>query len=241
MAKKNVRPAGASGMKPFYIALAVIAVVGVGAIVYAARGGGGGGDMATQPVELSEIADGNQLLERAQGVAVGEATAPVQMLVFSDYQCPGCAHWATRIEPMLKAEFVSTGKVQLTYYDFPLGGNFRHSFVASRAARCAGDQGRFWEYHDHLMQQQQAWSFSANTPTSQFLQYAQELGLEARQFEGCLRSDAHAEAVTASRVLGETLGVGSTPTIFLNGRRLGNNEWQDYARVREAVQAAGGA
>jgi protein-disulfide isomerase len=178
-------------------------------------------------------------MEKAQGVTAGEANAPVQILVFSDYQCPGCAHWANSIEPMLKAEFVSTGKAHLTYYDFPLGGNFRHSFLAARAARCSGDQDRFWEYHDRLMQQQTTWSYSQSAPTSHLLQYAQDLGLDQQRFESCLRSDAHAETVTANRVLGETLGVGSTPTIFVNGRRLGS-EWNDYSRVRSVVQAAGG-
>jgi protein-disulfide isomerase len=235
--KKKASAAQTSGMKNFYILLAVVAVIGIGAIVYVARSGDA--DMATAPVDMAQIADATELMERARGVSVGEESAPVQMLVFSDYQCPGCAHWANSIEPMLKNEFVATGVVRLTYFDFPLGGNFRHSFVASRAARCAGDQDRFWEYHDRLMQQQQAWSFSQSTPTGQFLQYGQDLGLDQRQFESCLRSDAHAETVTANRMLGETLGVGGTPTIFLNGRRLGN-EWNDYNRVRSAVQAASG-
>jgi protein-disulfide isomerase len=239
LAAKKKAPAGASGMKTFYVILAVVAVVGIGAIVYAARGGSSGA-MATEPVDMSEITDASQLMERARGETAGEPGAPVQMLVFSDYMCPGCAHWATNIEPMLKAEFVSTGKVHLTYYDFPLGGNFRYSFLAARAARCAGDLDRFWEYHDLLMAQQQTWSYSSSTPTSQFLQYAQQLGLDQSRFESCLRSDAHAETVTANRLLGETLGVGGTPTIFINGRRVGN-EWNDYRRVRELVQAAGGA
>jgi protein-disulfide isomerase len=223
-------------MKPFYAVLLAIAVVGIGAIVYATRGGGGGG-MATEPIDLHRTGDAQALLERAEGVTVGEQDAPVQILVFSDYQCPGCAHWATQIEPMIKAEFVATGQVRLTYYDFPLGGNFKHSFVASRASRCAGDQGRFWEYHDRLMAQQQQWSFSQSTPTAYFIEAARGLGLDQRQFEACLRSDQHADVVTANRVLGETLGVQGTPTVFLNGRAI--RDWQNYGAVRSAIQAAG--
>jgi protein-disulfide isomerase len=224
-------------MTPFYAILAVVAVVGIGAIMYAVRGGGTGG-MATEPLVLGDLDDPTALLERAQGVTVGEADAPVQILVFSDYQCPGCAHFATQVEPMIKAEFVATGRVRMTFYDFPLGGNFKHSFVASRAARCADDQGRFADYHGRIMSQQQQWSYSQSTPTSYFLEVARGLGLDSSQFESCLRSDAHAEVVTANRVLGETLGVTGTPTVFLNGRQL--RDWQDYGSVRSAIQEAGG-
>jgi protein-disulfide isomerase len=238
LAAKKRAPGGANRMRTFYIVLAVIAVVGVAAIVYAAQSTRGSA-MATEPLDLRQAGDASTLLERAQGVSAGEENAPVQILVFSDYMCPACAHWGTQIEPMVKAEFVATGRARITYFDFPLGGNFKHSFVASRAARCAGDQERFWEYHDRLLSNQQTWSYSQSTPTNFFLDVARQLGLDMRTFESCLRSDAHAEVVTANRLLGETLGVGGTPTIFLNGRQL--REWSNYSSVRTAIEAAGGA
>jgi protein-disulfide isomerase len=224
-------------MKPFYIALAVIAVLGAGAIVYATRGASGG--MATEPLDLSQVDDASTLLERARGVSMGEENAPVQVLVFSDYMCPGCAHWAGQIETHLKRDFIESGRVRLVYYDFPLP-NHRHSFLASRAARCAGDQDRFWEYHDRLFAMQSQWSFGNAPPTDQFMQFGRDIGLDARAFESCLRSDEHAEVVTANRMLGETLRVNSTPTVFLNSRQLRNDEWGNYEAVRAAVQSAGG-
>jgi protein-disulfide isomerase len=222
-------------MKAFYAIIAVVAILGIGAIFYAARSGTSG--MATEPLEI-QPADAAALLDRAQGVSVGNADAPAQMIVFSDYMCPACAHWAGRIEQMLKAEFVETGRLHYTYYDFPLAPGHRHSFVASRAARCAGDQGQFWEYHDRLLGNQSAWMYSGGTPTDQLLGFGRELGLEMRTFENCVRSDQHAEVVTANKLLGETLGVRGTPTVFLNGRQL--QEWSEYEAVRAAVQAAGG-
>jgi protein-disulfide isomerase len=234
--KKAAASSGSNNMKAFYAIIAVVAILGVGAILYAARGGTGG--MATEPLDIS-AEDAGALLERAQGVSVGDPAAPVQMIVFSDYMCPACAHWAGRIEQMLKAEFVETGQVHYTYYDYPLGGQFRHTFAVARAARCAGDQGRFWEYHDILLGQQAQWMYSNNTPVDHMLQYARQLDLDMAAFESCLRSDRHADVVTANRLLGETLGVGGTPTIFINGRAL-RQGWDDYATVRAAVQAAGG-
>jgi protein-disulfide isomerase len=237
LARNRKAPAAAGGnMKTFYAIIAVVAILGIGAIFYAARTGSAG--MATEPLDITDVSDARALLERAQGVSIGEPQAPVQMIVFSDYMCPACAHWAGRIEPMLKAEFVATGKLHYTYYDYPLGGSFRHSFFASRAARCAGDQGRFWEYHDHLLGNQPAWSYSSGPPTAQFLQIGRDVGVEQGAFESCLRSDQHAEVVTANKLLGETLGVSGTPTVFINGRQLSN--WNEYEAVRAAVQAAGG-
>jgi protein-disulfide isomerase len=233
--KKAAAGSGSSNMKAFYAIIAVVAILGVGAIFYAARGGSG--SMATEPLEIPPDQQ-RALVERAAGVSVGSDNAPVQMIVFSDYMCPACAHWAGRIEQMLKAEFVETGRVHYTYYDFPLAPGHRHSFLASRAARCAGDQGRFWEYHDILLGQQQLWMHGTAPPVDHFLRYGQELNLDTNSFESCLRSDQHAEVVTANKLLGEMLGVRGTPTVFINGRQL--QDWSDYNAVRAAVHSAGG-
>lgn len=235
MAKKKA-PAKTRGRTGLYAAIVLVLVVAVAAVLYARTRHG---DMVTQPVELTQASDANELLAQAEGIPVGEPDAPVRMLVFSDYMCPGCAHWAGQIEPMLKNELIEGGRVHYTYHDFPLP-NHPHSFIASRAARCAGDQGRFWEYHDRLFALQSQWSASQGTPTRQLLQYADDIGIDQRAFERCLRSDAHAEVVTANRLLGEALGVGGTPTVYVNGRKLGNREWQEYGSVKAAVQAAGG-
>jgi protein-disulfide isomerase len=234
--KKQNAQTRAKNMRMFYGALALIALVGIGGIVYAMSRSS---DMVTEPLDMSQVADAATLLERAQGVTVGEPNAPVKILVFSDYMCPGCGHWAGQIEPNLKAEFIDTGKVQYTYYDFPLPGH-THSFIASRAARCAGDQGRFWEYHDRLFGTQRQWSYQQSTPTNMLLQFATDIGIDRGRFESCLRSDQHAELVTANVVLGQQLGVNATPTVYVNQRRLGEREWGDYNAVRAAVQAAGG-
>jgi protein-disulfide isomerase len=223
-------------MKSFYLVLAVIAVVGVGAILYSMNRGGA---MATEPLNLS-LASADSLLARAQAIEIGSEDAPVQMLVFSDFQCPGCASWAGQLEPNIKREFVETGKVRYKYYDFPLTSIHPHAFLAARAGRCANDQSRFWDYHDRVFANQNAWAFSRNPPVDLFTRYATETGLDANAFTACLRSDRHADVVTANTLLGEQLGVGGTPTVYVGQRRLGDREWQDYAAVRAAIEAAGG-
>ncbi|MGH7449033.1 MAG: DsbA family protein [Longimicrobiales bacterium] len=236
-ARKKQAQARAKNKKMFYTILALVAVVGLGAIVYSMSRSGG---MVTQPLDMSRIANADTLLARAQGVTMGEAGAPVQMIVFSDFQCPGCATWVGRIETNLKRDFVETGKVRYTYYDFPLVSIHPHAFLAARAARCANDQGRFWEYHDRVFAGQNAWAFSKSSPVGEFTQYATDVGLDVNAFTECLRSDRHADVVTANALLGEQLGVGGTPTVFVGQRRLGDREWVDYAAVSAAIEAAGG-
>jgi protein-disulfide isomerase len=226
-------------MKPFYIALAVVAVLGIAGIVYATRGGGGGA-MATEPLELTAITNATDLMTRARGISLGPETAPVQVRVFSDFMCPGCRHWSTNVEPMLKSEFVEKGRVRLTYYDFPLTPGHQYSFAAARAARCAGDQNKFWEYHDRLFATQQTWSYSRSMPVDHFTQLAEETGLDRSAFNTCLRSDQHAEVVTANKMLGEALRVGGTPTVFINSTPLSDQQWQQWESVKAAIQAAGG-
>jgi protein-disulfide isomerase len=154
---------------------------------------------------------------------------------------PACKVWATQMEPFIKSEFVANGKVHYKYYDFPLLPGHRFSMIAARAARCAGDQNKFWEYHDVLFGRQEQWSYSAEMPIGQLLGYGTELGLNAGDFESCVRSDTHAENVSLNKKLGETLGVGGTPTVYVNSRKLGDGEWNNPAAVRAAIVAAGGA
>jgi protein-disulfide isomerase len=236
--KKTKGATAPRNMKPFYLALGVIALLGIGAILYARNNSG---EMATDLVDLTQLAEGDSLVDVAQGITIGEANAPVQIIVFSDFMCPGCKAWATSLEPMIKSEFVQTGKVRYTYYDYPLVPGHRFSMLAARAARCAGEQNKFWEYHDMLFGRQEQWSYSAAMPTEQLLQYGTELGLEQGPFESCVRSTKHVDLVSATKKLGDSLGVGGTPTVGINGRKLGDREWNNPVTVRAAIVAAGGA
>jgi protein-disulfide isomerase len=237
-AKKKAPAQGANRMKTFYGVLVAVAVVGGAAIIYAAKGGAAG-SMATEPLTMEAISSASELTQRARGFSIGAENAPVDMRVFSDFTCPGCGQWAGRIEPMLKSEFINNGRLRLTYYDFPLsGGIHTHSFVAARAARCAGDQEKFWDYHDRLFATQQQWSYSSSIPVDFLVDLAQQTGLDAKTFESCLRSDQHADVVTANKMLGEALRVGGTPTVFINGTELRN--WGNYDDVKRAIEMAGG-
>jgi len=229
--KKNQ---GTSTLKTFYWVLGAIGVLGViliGLSLFRSRGA-----TTEQPADLPPDAFASQaeLVAAARGIPSGPDNAPVKLLVFSDFMCPACQHFALRVEPSIREQYISNGKVQLVYYDFPLGGAHKYSFLASRAGRCALDQNKFWEYHDHLFQQQSNWSFERSAPVQKFIDYARELGLNVGDFEACLRSDRHTDVVSANRALGLNLGVNATPTVYMNGRMVGD-AWSDPEKMRALI------
>jgi protein-disulfide isomerase len=142
--------------------------------------------------------------------SVGPANAPVTIVEFSDFQCPFC-----RLSVPLVKEILAKypGKVRVVYRDYP-GPNHPHAQQAAEAAQCAGDQGKFWEYHDSLFERQApgvGWNF---------IELAKENGLNQDALVTCLNKGLYREEVAKDVHDGFKLGVVSTPTFFINGRPL---------------------
>jgi protein-disulfide isomerase len=234
---RNSAKTSNSSLKPFYLVIGAVALLGIGIIAYQAFGTG---EAATEPVAVDiDPAE----LARTPGIAIGREDAPVVIYEFADFQCPGCQGFASFVAPLIKERLVDQGLVRYVYYDFPLISIHPHAFLASRAGRCANEQDRFWDYHDVLYARQSRWSSMRET-TSYFVEMADELGLDRGQFDSCLRSDRYAEEVTRNLRLGESLGVNGTPTLFVNGRRLPNiPAFSDLERMvmEEAGQAPAAA
>ena len=231
MAKSNKTATPAVGGNRLYIILGVIVLVAVAGYLVIGRGGGAG---ATQPVALE--ADPAEI-QRAQGVAMGQDDAPVLLYEFADFQCPACMQFSTFAHPLIKERLVDEGIVRFVRYDFPIITSHPHAFLAARAARCAGEQDLYWEYHDVLYGRQSTWSPQRAAPTDEFVDYAQLLGMNVGEFEQCLRSDRYAEEVTRNLQLGESLGVRGTPTLMINGQLV---QVRDYNELeRRVLEAAG--
>lgn len=228
----EANPGSGSSFKWILIAIAVLGVAGIGYSIWSGRAGGA----ALGPVSIENV-DPTQIAERAQPVQKGPSDAPVQIVEFADFQCPGCAHFANNVSRALRSAYVDSGRVRFEYYDYPLVQIHPHAFLAARAARCAGDQNLFWEMHDVLYARQQEWSLDRTAPIERFTGYAQAVGANPSDFEDCLQSDAHAETVTANALLGEQLGIRSTPTVFLNGRNVGE-AWSDLEAMRGLIDEA---
>lgn len=138
----------------------------------------------------------------------GSTTARIEIVEFGDFQCPYCLQLFAILKELLR-EYGDS--VRLVYKDFPLPGH-REAFKAAEAANCAQEQGRFWEYHDTLFANQSALGLDA------LKRYAGDLGLDAAAFATCLDRGRFAKSVQRDLEIGESYGVSSTPTIFINGR-----------------------
>ncbi len=218
---RRERQAGAGRTNGPRLIIGVVVVVAALALAWALLGGD---SAATELVEYpeDETPDAQTLIEQAHGISKGNPDAPVQVIEFGDFQCPGCRAFATNVLPTLQSEYIEPGLVRLTFYDFPLTSAHSHAVLAARAARCAGDQDRYWDYHDVLFGRQTEWS-AERTAVDDFIGYAGLLDLDTNAFESCLKSDRFAAEVSASARLGRELRVSSTPSVFVNGTRVQSN------------------
>ena len=141
---------------------------------------------------------------------LGAADAPVTVIEFTDLQCPYCARFALTTWPQLRERYVDAGKVQFVSRDLPLPFH-PYALPAAVASRCAGDQGRYWEYREALFRGQ---AQLANAP---YAAIAERLGIEVARFEACRVDPAVAAAVRDDAALASRNGIASTPS-FVIGR-----------------------
>ncbi|MGH9362118.1 MAG: thioredoxin domain-containing protein, partial [Thermoanaerobaculia bacterium] len=158
----------------------------------------------------------------ATGPAKGPDSAPVTIVEFSDFQCPYCA----RLAPTLDQVVANYGdKVRLVFRQFPLDMH-PDARKAAEAALCANEQGKFWQLHDAMFQNQQQLAVDALKTK------ATELGLNGEQFNACLDSGKYGQQVTTDLQAGSQAGVSGTPALFVNGRFInGAVPYEEIAKV----------
>jgi protein-disulfide isomerase/uncharacterized membrane protein len=165
----------------------------------------------------------------------GSADAPVTIVEFSDFECPACRHAFGDLRELVR----SRPDVKLVFRHFPLDSRCNSGMqqqlhpdacLAAAAAECAGRQGRFWEYHDTLFEHQKS------LDRESLFRYARDVGLDIVGFRTCLDDPTTMDGIAADVAAGVRLGVESTPTIFINGRRVQgalDRTYYDYALVIE--------
>ncbi|VVB54992.1 Thioredoxin [uncultured archaeon] len=141
---------------------------------------------------------------------LGNANAPVTIVIFTDFQCPYCGAFETQTFPSIKTNYIDTGKVKLEFHNFPLSFH-QYAQKAAEAAECAKEQGKFWEYHDKLFTNQNA------LDTTSLKKYAADVGLDTAKFNSCLDTGKYASAVQADVAAGTQAGVSGTPSFLVNG------------------------
>jgi protein-disulfide isomerase len=153
----------------------------------------------------------------ADAPVLGHADAPVTLVEFSDYQCPFCQRFFSVTFPALKRDYIDTGKVRYIFRDYPLDQIHPQARKAAVAAHCAGDQGRYWEMHDLLFQNQRALALP------QLSEYVRKLGLDGATFDACLASDKHAARISKGLADGIAAGVQGTPGFVVAKTKPGDS------------------
>ena len=161
----------------------------------------------------------------------GNAEAKVTLTEYSDFQCPACGQFY----PILKTVMEDYGdQIRFEYRHFPLITIHPHAASAARAAEAAGQQGKFWEMHDMLFENQTTWSNSSN-PTAVFVGYAEELGLDTATFKRHMNASVITNAVNDSFNEARGLGFTGTPSFQLNGERMTFETYDDFISQIEAA------
>jgi protein-disulfide isomerase len=191
---------------------------------------------AAQPLE-------NVVLSIEGAPSLGDKDAKVTLLEFSDYQCPFCARHVKQTMPEILKEYVNTGKVRYVLRDFPIESLHPKAFKAHEAAHCAGEQGKYWEMHERIFENQRT------LDTKDFVGHAQALGLDVAKFEQCVGGGKYAEKIRQNMAAGQQAGVSGTPTFFvgiadakdskITARRLirGAQPYQGFKQAIDSVLA----
>lgn len=164
---------------------------------------------------------------------LGNAQAKVTIVEFSDFQCPFCSRFQQLVYPQLKLDYIDTGKASFVYQDFAFLGE--ESKLAGQAAKCAGEQQKFWEYHDHLFEQQKGENEGAFS-VKNLKTFARTLKLNTSAFGTCLDSGKYLAAVEAETASGRNMGITGTPTVLVNGKIVVGA--QPYDVFKQAIEEA---
>ena len=172
------------------------------------------------PVDMAKLIDDDPMK--------GQKNAPVTIIEWSDFQCPFCSRFYKDTLPQITKEYIDTGKVKLVYRDFPLSFH-PNAKPAAIAAECADAQGKFWQYHDKIFENQAALS------PEMLKTWAKDIGLDMQKFDTCVTDPKTAAEVDKDMVDGQSAGISGTPGFLINGRLLSGA--QPFASFKAAIDA----
>lgn len=166
----------------------------------------------------------------------GKGTTGVTLVEYGDYECPYCqAYYST-----VKQVVASYGdQIRFQFVNFPLTSIHQNAFAGARAAEAAGMQGKYWEMHDLLYENNDpngstGW-VASNAPSTYFEQFAKQLGLNVAKFKTDMASSAVNDAINADMKKGTDLGIDGTPTFYVDGKKVTiNNTTDDFKKVLDA-------
>ena len=173
------------------------------------------------------------------GLTMGDPDAPIKVVEYADYQCPGCGYYWSDMEPTMVSQYIETGKVFYTYVPFSFVGEFvqnnpwDESKKSAEAAFCANDQGKFWEYRDYIFANQNGENGGVYTHDV-LLKFAEKLSLDMTTFTECFDSGKHTQTVLDSNAQATAAGITSTPSFTVNGELV--NSADIFTTIDAALQ-----
>jgi protein-disulfide isomerase len=231
------------------VSILVAGVIIAGAVVFMSLYKGsapaaaptGGAQAGTQPAAAQPSANTADIMKLGANEAVlGNASAPVTIVEYADYQCPFCTKFFSQTEPLIVSNYVNTGKAKMVFRNLAFLGP--ESVAAASAAECANDQGKFWTYHDSLYKAKIADENKGGSENdgyftqALFIQLAGQVGLNVSQFTSCVSSNKYNNAVTQEKTDASNFGINSTPTFFINGQQIQGA--QPYSSFQQVLDAA---
>jgi protein-disulfide isomerase len=212
--KSNIRASYNQFLLPGAILLAALIVSGT--IIFVRNQGQNTqktAQIGSLPQEKNKVVD---VKINSEDHILGNEKAQVTIIEYGDFQCPFCRRFWEETLPQIKKDFIDTGKVRLVYRHFPLAFH-AGAKPAAYAVECANDQGKFWQMHDKIFEEQKRISqFSVND----LKKWASSIGLDMAKFNQCLDSEKYAKRVSDDFVSGQNAGVSGTPTFFINGKLI---------------------
>ena len=212
--------------KALMIAVGALVAVAVAAGIYYYRGGF---NQDPQRVADKDKVDPDVAMLMAAGplpdIVVGSANAPNTIVEYASMTCPHCAQFQTEVFPQVKAKYIDTGKARYILREFPLDNLAAAAFML---ARCSGND-RYYPMVDALFSTQESWAVPGVDAKDKLLQIARQAGMSKDEFDKCLTDkELFSKIVQVRQIANDKFQVDSTPTFFINGKRLkGNHQLKD--------------
>lgn len=213
------------------IAIITAGILIGGAIIYVEQGKEGSimlekGKAKVSQENPSDKESANRISFENEPV-LGESSAPVTIIEFSDFECSYCARYANTTFYQLKKEYVDSGKAKIVFKNFPLPFH-KDAKIAAQAGECAFLQGKFWEYKETLFKNQK------NLSVQDLKKYAVDLGLDAEKFNKCLDTGETRKEVEQDLQEGKEANIDGTPSFLINGELLVGA--QPFSAFQEVIE-----
>jgi protein-disulfide isomerase len=205
--------------KPFWVAIAAVIVIFGGILLF--KGNPAGAPSASGAKATNHL--------------IGDGKTGVVLVEYGDYQCPFCGQYYPIVKQVQEKY---NGQITFQFRNLPLLQIHQNAFAAARAAEAASLQGKFWEMHDMLYENQNAWSSSSKSLTV-FEGYAKQLGINVDQFKKDFASSAVNDSINADVVAFEkTKQEKSTPTFFLDGKKIKPTSVDEFSKLIDGAITA---